>query len=95
MAPVIEWLDRRRKAKAWRIVRQWDRPCWWTDANRSAGRIIIVGEQNGLSQRRVRIVAKPEAPWNPKHTTVWYDAMRWATEPSAGTFERPKLRVVK
>lgn len=75
----------------------WQTNCRWTDEGCSAGTLIIVGEQNRLGDRRIRIISKPDSMFGYKTTANYARAKLWAASANqiAPSNAPPKLRVVK
>lgn len=48
----------------WAVVATHKQHCVWGDCgNRSAGYYVYTMEENGIGERRVRIVGRPNYPW--------------------------------
>lgn len=97
---LINWLDRRRRSKDWRVVRKWDRRCIWSkdNSNHQAGRIIIIGKENGLGQRDVEMLQTclPHKSWgDPTKMQDWSEALNWKYEVRAPMINGPRLRIIK
>jgi len=57
------YLDRCRRARDWRPVQRFECETIWTDCNNvSAGWTVYIGFENGLGQRRIKLVQKPNWP---------------------------------
>lgn len=96
---LANWLDRRRRARTWVVVRKWERRCIWRDSGETAGRSIIIGHENGLGERRVEMLKSPLPPeyWgDPKQIGPdWAEALNWKYEIRAPVNGSTKLRVIK
>lgn len=96
---ILQWhrerRDMRRRRQDWRPVRTWQQELVWTDrAGESAGFTIIIGFENGLGERRTKIVQKPRYPGDPSQPLLAKAAL-WEFEPRPHFHERPALRLVR
>lgn len=83
------------KKFTWSVKVQWSNECLWINPEVSAGRCLVVGEENGFGKRRVRIIIKPDKHWNPKQTKSYYKAAAWVTEPRPKRPKKFKIHSVK
>ena len=98
-AHILEWylntLDYIHDTRTWRVRVQWKNTCVWHETGESAGRCLVVGEENGRGKRRLRILVKPEKPWKAKETESWYEGQVWLNQPRIDRDYRQKIKAVK
>jgi hypothetical protein len=68
----------------WQIKMEWSAPLQWNNdspgrkAGDYAGSVILVGEQNDLGERRLRMVKNDSIKWDPEREWKKYaEAVRW------------------
>ncbi len=68
-----------REAKADWVIRETARITCKHDGN-PCGTMVIVGEQNGLGDRRVRVISKPSPLFDEKRTNDYAELLLWAAQ---------------
>jgi hypothetical protein len=88
------------KKSTWDIKKQWTNECVWETPEydhptQSAGKCLVVGEENRFGERRARIIVKPDKGWDPKDTESYHAALIWVNEPRPNIPSKFKIHSVK
>lgn len=83
------------KRFTWTIKKQWSTDCFWINPDDSAGKCIVVGEENGFNKRRLRVIVKPQRRFGYKYTKSYYEAVAWVNEPRPSVPNKFRIHSVK
>jgi len=87
-----------QKKYTWTIKKQWTIDCVWIEPDNtttSAGKCLVVGEENGFNRRRIRVVIKPERFFGYKNTKSYHAGVAWLNEPRPSIPNKFRIHSVK
>lgn len=100
----VQWLAERRARKQhaalivearrdWRVTQTYRVKCVWS-SDRLAGFYVLSAEENGIGERRVRIIDRPPPPWEqsqPPLAQIWAELKEWEARAQSKSIPRKEV----